>query len=220
MHRALKLDVYSRVDFRMDKDGELWCLEVNTLPGLTAGELVAARRGGRRHQFPRALRTHLPRRPRAPRREAEREELRSDHRERGRPLRRRKRTIELREIVDGQRKRECRVVVAHVSLARCLRNDDDVGFAQQPREREARGGRPEPGCELLQDRMRAQAARVAAERRVAHQRHAAVTAPGHEIELDAAMLEVVQHLIRRDSVPPGSDAASSRSARSKLLTPK
>jgi D-alanine-D-alanine ligase len=36
----LKLDVYSRVDFRMDKDGELWCLEVNTLPGLTAASLL------------------------------------------------------------------------------------------------------------------------------------------------------------------------------------
>jgi D-alanine-D-alanine ligase len=40
VHRALKLDVYSRVDFRMDKDGELWCLEVNTLPGLTAASLL------------------------------------------------------------------------------------------------------------------------------------------------------------------------------------
>jgi D-alanine-D-alanine ligase len=40
VHRALKLDVYSRVDFRMDPDGELWCLEVNTLPGLTSGSLL------------------------------------------------------------------------------------------------------------------------------------------------------------------------------------
>jgi D-alanine-D-alanine ligase len=40
VHRALKLDVYSRVDFRMDKDGEFWCLEVNTLPGLTAASLL------------------------------------------------------------------------------------------------------------------------------------------------------------------------------------
>jgi D-alanine-D-alanine ligase len=40
VHRALKLDVYSRVDFRMDEDGELWCLEVNTLPGLTAASLL------------------------------------------------------------------------------------------------------------------------------------------------------------------------------------
>ena len=40
MHRALKLDTYSRVDFRMDADGELWCLEVNTLPGLTAASLL------------------------------------------------------------------------------------------------------------------------------------------------------------------------------------
>jgi D-alanine-D-alanine ligase len=40
VHRALKLDCYSRVDFRMDEDGGLWCLEVNTLPGLTSGSLL------------------------------------------------------------------------------------------------------------------------------------------------------------------------------------
>ena len=40
VHRALKLDVYSRVDFRMDRDGGFWCLEVNTLPGLTAASLL------------------------------------------------------------------------------------------------------------------------------------------------------------------------------------
>lgn len=39
-HRALKLDDYSRVDFRLDPDGELWCLEVNTLPGMTAASLL------------------------------------------------------------------------------------------------------------------------------------------------------------------------------------
>src|SRR5688572_29530418 len=40
VHRALKLDVYSRVDFRMDSEGGFWCLEVNTLPGLTAASLL------------------------------------------------------------------------------------------------------------------------------------------------------------------------------------
>ncbi len=39
-HRALKLASYSRADFRMDPQGGLWCLEVNTLPGLTAGSLL------------------------------------------------------------------------------------------------------------------------------------------------------------------------------------
>lgn len=39
-HHALKLDTYSRADFRMDRDGGLWCLEVNTLPGLTSGSLL------------------------------------------------------------------------------------------------------------------------------------------------------------------------------------
>jgi D-alanine-D-alanine ligase len=40
VHRALKLECYSRVDFRMDAGGGLWCLEVNTLPGLTSGSLL------------------------------------------------------------------------------------------------------------------------------------------------------------------------------------
>ncbi len=39
-HRALKLEGYSRSDFRLDPEGQLWCLEVNTLPGLTAMSLV------------------------------------------------------------------------------------------------------------------------------------------------------------------------------------
>jgi D-alanine-D-alanine ligase len=39
-HRALKLEGFSRVDFRMDADGALWCLEVNTLPGMTRTSLL------------------------------------------------------------------------------------------------------------------------------------------------------------------------------------
>lgn len=39
-HAALKLDDYSRVDFRMDAGGGVWCLEANTLPGLSAGSLL------------------------------------------------------------------------------------------------------------------------------------------------------------------------------------
>ncbi len=39
-HRALKLRDYSRVDFRMDRDGMFFCLEVNTLPGMTAMSLL------------------------------------------------------------------------------------------------------------------------------------------------------------------------------------
>jgi D-alanine-D-alanine ligase len=35
-HRALKLGGYSRVDFRLHPDGRLYCLEANTLPGMTA----------------------------------------------------------------------------------------------------------------------------------------------------------------------------------------
>jgi len=39
-HRALKLGVYSRIDFRMDAAGGLWCLEANSLPGMTATSLL------------------------------------------------------------------------------------------------------------------------------------------------------------------------------------
>lgn len=39
-HRALKLEGFSRVDFRMDGEGAFWCLEVNTLPGMTRTSLL------------------------------------------------------------------------------------------------------------------------------------------------------------------------------------
>jgi D-alanine-D-alanine ligase len=39
-HRALKLQDYSRADFRLDFQGSLWCLEVNTAPGMTATSLL------------------------------------------------------------------------------------------------------------------------------------------------------------------------------------
>src|SRR5690348_14317021 len=40
VHHALKLRDYSRVDFRMDDAGQFWCLEANTLPGMTALSLL------------------------------------------------------------------------------------------------------------------------------------------------------------------------------------
>jgi len=39
-HRVLKLGGYSRVDFRLTPAGELVCLEVNTLPGMTSTSLL------------------------------------------------------------------------------------------------------------------------------------------------------------------------------------
>lgn len=38
--KALKLDVYSRADFLLNDKGEIFCLEVNTLPGMTATSLL------------------------------------------------------------------------------------------------------------------------------------------------------------------------------------
>ncbi|HWV57637.1 MAG TPA: D-alanine--D-alanine ligase [Longimicrobiales bacterium] len=48
VHRALKMRGFSRIDFRMRGDGSCWCLEANTLPGLTANSLLpkAARAAG------------------------------------------------------------------------------------------------------------------------------------------------------------------------------
>ena len=40
VHRALGLSVYSRVDFILDSEGRPWCLEVNTLPGMTPNSLI------------------------------------------------------------------------------------------------------------------------------------------------------------------------------------
>jgi D-alanine-D-alanine ligase len=38
-HRSLKLGGYSRVDFRLSRDGDMFCLEANNLPGMTATSL-------------------------------------------------------------------------------------------------------------------------------------------------------------------------------------
>lgn len=38
--RALKLGGYARIDFRLDPDGQPWCLEANTLPGMTPTSLI------------------------------------------------------------------------------------------------------------------------------------------------------------------------------------
>ena len=47
-HDVLKLGFYSRIDFRRDSNGGLWCLEANSLPGMTSTSLVpqAARAAG------------------------------------------------------------------------------------------------------------------------------------------------------------------------------
>ena len=40
LHRALGLEVYSRTDMILDRDGQLWCLEINSLPGMTPASFV------------------------------------------------------------------------------------------------------------------------------------------------------------------------------------
>lgn len=48
VHGLLRLEQFSRVDFMVDTDGRVWCLEANALPGLTANSLLpkAARAAG------------------------------------------------------------------------------------------------------------------------------------------------------------------------------
>ncbi len=48
VHRLLRLRDFSRVDFMVDGEGEAWCLEANTLPGMTSNSLLpkAARAAG------------------------------------------------------------------------------------------------------------------------------------------------------------------------------
>jgi D-alanine-D-alanine ligase len=54
-HSVLKLGTYSRVDFRRDDKGLFWCLEANSLPGMTATSLLpqAAKAAG--IEFPELL---------------------------------------------------------------------------------------------------------------------------------------------------------------------
>ena len=40
LHQGLGLAVYSRSDFLLDAEGKAWCLEINTLPGMTPTSLV------------------------------------------------------------------------------------------------------------------------------------------------------------------------------------
>jgi D-alanine-D-alanine ligase len=55
VHQVLKLGAYSRSDFRRDTAGGFWCLEANSLPGMTATSLLpqAAKAAG--IEFPELL---------------------------------------------------------------------------------------------------------------------------------------------------------------------
>jgi len=40
LHRTLGMKAYSRSDFILDEEGRFWCLEINSLPGMTPASLV------------------------------------------------------------------------------------------------------------------------------------------------------------------------------------
>jgi D-alanine-D-alanine ligase len=54
-HNALGCEVYSRVDFRLNNKGEAYCLEVNTLPGMTELSLVPKAAGASGFTFTQLL---------------------------------------------------------------------------------------------------------------------------------------------------------------------
>ena len=39
-YEALNLQAYARLDFLMDSEGNMYCLEANTLPGMTPTSLI------------------------------------------------------------------------------------------------------------------------------------------------------------------------------------
>ena len=39
-YHTLKLESYARMDFLMNKEGKMYCLEANTLPGMTPTSLL------------------------------------------------------------------------------------------------------------------------------------------------------------------------------------
>jgi len=51
-HRTLRLSAYSRIDFRLDENDEPWCLEANSLPGMTATSLLPKGAGAAGISFP------------------------------------------------------------------------------------------------------------------------------------------------------------------------
>lgn len=52
VHRVLRLEHFSRVDFLMDERGGAWCLEANALPGLTANSLLPKAAAAAGIEFP------------------------------------------------------------------------------------------------------------------------------------------------------------------------
>ena len=52
VHRLLRMQHFSRVDFMVDADGGVWCLEANALPGLTSNSLLPKAAAAAGLEFP------------------------------------------------------------------------------------------------------------------------------------------------------------------------
>ena len=51
-YQALSLESYARLDFMMNEKGEFFCLEANTLPGMTPTSLLPQEAGALGMDFP------------------------------------------------------------------------------------------------------------------------------------------------------------------------
>src|ERR1700674_3131519 len=124
----------------------------------------------------------------------------SDHFEWLFAARRGKRLLESGERVGVERDRGCRVIRTHMLGSGRFRNRDHPRIAQQPRERDLARLRPDA---LRHGAHRGVASEVAfVERRVGHDGNLARGAPRHQVVLDAAPRQVVEHLVRADALAP------------------
>lgn len=59
LYNALDLSVYSRADFILDEEGKAWCLEINTLPGMTPASLLPKEAAAIGMEYPNLCQTIL-----------------------------------------------------------------------------------------------------------------------------------------------------------------
>src|SRR5271170_3470861 len=123
----------------------------------------------------------------------------SKHRERLLPVWRRKGAVEIGEIMRGEANFERTAVLAHVRRVARLRDRADAVLPQYPRQGHLRRrGASVSRGDGLERRMAQQPALF--DRRIGHDRQAALPGPGQQVVLDPAAGGVVEHLIGRGRV--------------------
>src|SRR6267143_6959075 len=123
------------------------------------------------------------------------------HLERLLPVGRRKRLVELSEIAFRELDVGGAAVLSYVLRVGGLRDRDDPILADNPRERDLDGGRVVPFGDPLEHWMRI-GEQSLFNRRICDDRAMPPAHPGQKVPLDAAPLEVVEHLVRGDALEP------------------